>query len=213
MDVIHADFQSRAERSAYVAQRYGDRLRGRVLDVGCDERALEAHVLETGSYMGIDIGGDPTRVVDLEAAETLPFEDGAFDFVVCTDVLEHIDAMHRVFDEMVRVTRSGGGLVVSLPNCWRAVRRRVPRGAGTPRFYGLPVEKPADRHKWFFNVDDVAAFFEGQARRQPVRVVEQFATVKPRNPLDRSLRTLLAGGRRRYLNRHAVGVWTLLEKQ
>lgn len=212
MDVVRTDFQSRAERSAYVAKRYADRLAtaGHVLDVGCDERALQGHLPEGVDYTGIDIGGDPTFVVDLERIDRLPFDDDAFGFTVCTEVLEHIDTLHHIFDEMVRVTR--GPLLVSLPNCWRAMKKRWFRGRGTPRFYGLPVDRPEDRHKWFFNVDDVVAFFDTHAERRGLRVVDRFVIDKPRNPLDRAARVAVSRGVRPYLNKHAISVWTLLER-
>ena len=144
-------------------------LRGKVLDVGCDEGHLRGLVPGL-DYTGIDVGGSPDVLVDLEAAERLPFPDRAFDTVVCSDVLEHLDSLHRVFGEMVRVSRRW--LVISLPNNWTNARRPIERGAGSFAFYGLPADKPVDRHKWFFSLEDApgalaSAFCEARLRCFP----------------------------------------------
>jgi len=43
----------------------------------------------------------------------LPFDDGAFDTVLCSEVLEHLDHPDRAFDELRRVARRS--VVVSVP--------------------------------------------------------------------------------------------------
>lgn len=48
-----------------------------MLDVGCDEAHLKSLVPGI-RYTGIDVGGKPDLVVDLESAERLPFGDRAF---------------------------------------------------------------------------------------------------------------------------------------
>jgi len=97
-------FRSRMERSEYVARRYQALLQGKVLDVGCDQAVLR-NLLPQSEYTGVDIGGAPDIELNLETAERLPFPDDAFDCVVCTDVLEHLDNLHHKFGEQVRVSR------------------------------------------------------------------------------------------------------------
>ena len=46
----------------------------------------------------------------------LPFGPGEFDLVACTQVLEHIEDDGRAADELVRVTRRGGYLLVTVPH-------------------------------------------------------------------------------------------------
>lgn len=45
----------------------------------------------------------------------LPFSDGEFDFVFCTEVLEHITDDARAFREISRVLRPGGLVLLSTP--------------------------------------------------------------------------------------------------
>lgn len=46
----------------------------------------------------------------------LPFEPGGFDLVACTQVLEHIEDDDRAADELARVTRPGGYLLLTVPH-------------------------------------------------------------------------------------------------
>jgi 2-polyprenyl-3-methyl-5-hydroxy-6-metoxy-1,4-benzoquinol methylase len=57
-----------------------------------------------------------SEVVDVGTGEDLPFADGSFDIVTCQQVLEHVQDLHRTISELVRVTRTGGFIVVSVPN-------------------------------------------------------------------------------------------------
>lgn len=52
----------------------------------------------------------------LADAQHLPFRDGAFDKVMCTEVLEHIPDDQAGIQELHRVARPGANLAVSVPN-------------------------------------------------------------------------------------------------
>ncbi len=43
----------------------------------------------------------------------LPFEDGSFEFVLCTEVLEHLHTPHQAIAQMRRVLRPGGTLILT----------------------------------------------------------------------------------------------------
>jgi len=55
----------------------------------------------------------------------LPFEDGLFDKVVCSEVLEHVPDDSAAVSEFIRVLKPGGILAVSVPShfaesvCWK----------------------------------------------------------------------------------------------
>jgi 2-polyprenyl-6-hydroxyphenyl methylase/3-demethylubiquinone-9 3-methyltransferase len=46
----------------------------------------------------------------------LPFDNADFDYVVCTEVIEHIVEPQRALRELARVLRPGGMLVITTPN-------------------------------------------------------------------------------------------------
>jgi ubiquinone/menaquinone biosynthesis C-methylase UbiE len=51
-------------------------------------------------------------------AEHLPFKDGSFDKVLCTEVLEHIPDDQLGIRELYRVTKTGAPVAISVPRYW-----------------------------------------------------------------------------------------------
>lgn len=215
LSVEHVWFPERKDRSEYVARRFSHILQGRILDVGCDraylKQLLAPHAAPSRplDYTGIDIGGTPDITINLEQIDRLPFEDRSFDAIVCTDVLEHLDNFHHVFGELLRVTR--GSAVISLPNCWAAARQPIARGRGSFKHYGLPLDRPMDRHKWFFSLTEAIAFFEGHRQRGLFKNLTLHATEKPRPAPVRALRRIRYPDELHYLNRYAHTLWAVLE--
>lgn len=209
MHVEYVAFNTRISRTEYLVERFGEHLQGKLLDVGCNEAPLKK-LMPGGDYVGIDVGGTPDIQLDLEAVERLPFEDGEFDAVVCIDVLEHLDNLHAMFDELVRVTKTS--LVVSLPNCWSGARQPLARGTGAIGHYGLPLTRPVDRHKWFFSLAEAQAFLEDQPQRLPISLVELEATERPRTMVKKLFRRMRHPEQIRYLNRYAHTLWGVFKK-
>ena len=48
----------------------------------------------------------------------LPFENESFDYIVCSEVLEHIPQHHQMIKEIHRLLKPGGTLAVSVPRYW-----------------------------------------------------------------------------------------------
>jgi len=204
----YASFKTRAARSRYVFEQFPEVLKGRILDVGCDEAPLR-DMLPDETYFGIDVGGRPDRVVDLEQADALPFGDAAFNCVLCIEVLEHLNNLHTIFQELFRV--SSRDVIVSLPNCWCGARQKLERGRGNISHYGLPAEAPPDRHKWFFNTTQALDFFESAAPGTfgltELRVVE-----KPRAAVMTTFRHLRYASAA-YNNRYAHTVFAVYRRR
>lgn len=210
MRVEYVSFPGRPGRASYIATRFRRFLKGSVLDVGCGKATLR-DLLPDVDYIGLDIDGDPDITLDLERADALPFDDGSFDCVVCADVLEHLDNLHHVLGELVRV--AGGHIIISLPNNWANARRPIARGKGSIGHYGLPADPSRDRHKWFFGLSEAIAFVRAQQGRHGLAIVELHVTEKPRPWLVRGVRRLRYPSRERYLNRYARTLWAVLEKR
>jgi len=93
----------------------------RILDVGVCLGRLLALLPDLDRY-GIDISVPYLQAarsegieVALARAEDLPYPDGFFNIVACTDVLEHVLDLHQSVSECLRVLRPGGTLVVRVP--------------------------------------------------------------------------------------------------
>ena len=137
--IASADYDARAYDSVIPLQRYWQRRRyevittmaagaQRVLDVGCGS----SRIIGSGRLVGLDIVlaklryarryGNPLVHGSIFA---LPFKDGAFDCVICSEVVEHVPADERVFSELERVLEPGGRLILGTPDYdrwrWRAL--------------------------------------------------------------------------------------------
>jgi SAM-dependent methyltransferase len=203
-----------------VWEKYQTILQGQILDVGADECHLRQRLGVPESYTGIGLGGKPDIEFDLEQG-ALPFADRSFDCVLCLDVLEHVDDIHGLFDELCRVSRQY--VVVALPNAWVALYRRLTKGDRPEdqplRLYGLPLERPVDRHKWFFSAEEATNFILSRSAKNGFRTVQvdDFPPTKRRRP---SLQGLVRETARRFLfrapcdprNLTVSTVWAVLER-
>ena len=90
----------------------------------------------------------PFHVDRFDIEGLFPYEDGRFDIVIFTEVLEHLsrDPL-QTMSEINRITKPGGYLLLSTPNC-ASVRSviRILRG-GNPNIYPVYQRQPStDRH-------------------------------------------------------------------
>lgn len=91
----------------------------RVLDAGAGE-CIYRPLFEGKRYISTDrgvgdAGWDYTGLDALADLERVPFGAGAFDFVLCTETLEHVARPGRVLSELARVLKPGGTLALSVP--------------------------------------------------------------------------------------------------
>jgi SAM-dependent methyltransferase len=100
----------------------------RILDAGCGTGIFTAHYLQQGARVtGLDLSLEMLRygcckpglgnmlpvVADMRR---LPFSDGAFDKTVTITALEFVDDGRCAVQELLRVTRKGGRLVIATLN-------------------------------------------------------------------------------------------------
>jgi len=202
-------FKERKDRSRYIANRFESYLGGSVLDVGCYMKDLNKFI-DAERYVGIDIAGDPDEVIDLDQVDKLPFADGEFDTVVCSDVLEHLENIHLMFDELVRIAKNN--IIVSLPNCWNALRKPIERGYGEAAHYGLPIEKPSDRHRWFFSYSQAKNFMIHKGESNNLEIVFFLINYKKRLSIVNFMRKIINLTPDRYNNRFSHTVWVCCKK-
>lgn len=58
---------------------------------------------------------DPAVIINGKG-EAIPFPDNSFDICYSSNVLEHVDDPQKVISEMIRVTKSGGIIQITVPN-------------------------------------------------------------------------------------------------
>ena len=66
----------------------------------------------------------PAEVVLADMNERLPFEDDAFDGIVCQEGIEHLEDLPGFFRECRRVLKPGGHIYLTVPN-WMDISSRV----------------------------------------------------------------------------------------
>jgi GT2 family glycosyltransferase/SAM-dependent methyltransferase len=119
--LIHAEHLARYRWAAQVVSGR------RVLDAGCGVGYGTGLLAAAGAddVMGVDVSeealesarlrGDRARFVRCDLRR-LPFDDGEFDVAVCFEAIEHVERPHEALDELARVVREDGLLLLSSPN-------------------------------------------------------------------------------------------------
>ena len=99
--------------------------RRRVLDAGCGRNlhlSYEGLDLRSAHVTGIDISqcaldqNEHVAVKILGDLQTYPLEGGAFDVVICQDVLEHIPHPDKALANMARSLQPGGEILIAVSN-------------------------------------------------------------------------------------------------
>jgi len=98
---------------------------GKVMDVGCGQGYILSGLQSQRSYLyGIDIQKPPIKAAQdwieegnfcLGDVRSMPYQSNTFDYLICTEVLEHIESNNAV-NECYRVLKPGGVAIFTVPN-------------------------------------------------------------------------------------------------
>lgn len=105
-------------------------LRGKlsILNVGCGLSQVLKYIPEEHSYHGLDIderavkmcrkffASRPKVSFDVSGEYDIPVEEGRYDLVFATEVVEHVLEPQRWLAELVRAANPGGAVQLSTPN-------------------------------------------------------------------------------------------------
>jgi len=96
-------------------------IRGRVLDVGCGQKPYEK-LFAADAYVGLELDTPGNRLRKRADhyynGSAFPFPDSSFDSVVLFQVFEHVFTPDAFLQEINRVLRPGGVLLMSVPFLW-----------------------------------------------------------------------------------------------
>lgn len=108
-----------------------------ILDISCGDAVILEHLMRDGChvegthYCDDDYIRSKDRVIPsgitlhtgIDLSQPLPFPDDAYDVVLITEVIEHLDAHIGLVHELGRILKPGGHLVLSTPNLHRLSSR------------------------------------------------------------------------------------------
>lgn len=97
-------------------------LHGRLLDFGCGSKPYRA-LFDVTDYVGTDIevSGHDHHNEDIDVyydGKTLPFPDASFDSIFSSEVFEHVFNLSEIVDELKRVLKPGGHMLITVPFVW-----------------------------------------------------------------------------------------------
>ncbi len=105
--------------------------RGTVLDVGAGESPWKDFLAADATYLGIDVKHSGSFGMSAERDDivyfdgiNIPYPDASVDHVMCVEVLEHCVEPIKLLEEMTRVLKPGGQLLLTVP--WSARRHHIP---------------------------------------------------------------------------------------
>lgn len=94
-----------------------------ILDIGCGGGLFISELQKHGyKIIGIDISYNllskirENKILVCGRSELLPFKDNSFNLVLCTEVLEHIFDLDKALNEIKRIVKNNGYVIITVPN-------------------------------------------------------------------------------------------------
>ncbi len=122
----------------------------RALDVGA-RSGVQTRWLRSRGYDVTSVDVEPLfpECLSVDANEPLPFPDESFDLVWCSEVIEHLHDPGAAVNELRRVTKRGGELVLTTPNSYAWLFRLA-------ALFGLtPQRLQRKDHLQFFDLEAI----------------------------------------------------------
>jgi len=115
-------------------------LDGKILDFGCGSKPYKTLFTNATKYIGLDMENEghshEKEEVDVYYdGKIIPFENGYFDSVFSSEVFEHVFDIDPILEEINRVLKKGGKILVSLPFAWN--EHEIPNDFGRYTSFGI----------------------------------------------------------------------------
>ena len=158
-------YSNRLGRNQYAAEliRTHFPLSEEVLNVGGSAANHLKSLMPNRTITAVDIDPKADIEFDLDSDDQLPVKEKKPDLIVALDVLEHLEKFHERLDEILDL--ASDGIIVSLPISSSetarillrpsSYRRKGSTEATFSKYYGLPLERPEDRHRWYIYGSDI----------------------------------------------------------
>jgi len=119
MNIFSSRYLIRKGLHEFIKDNLSSRELGLVVDVGAG-RAPYRGLLKCKKYVGIDIErrGDVENLIIADINKDIPIDSESVDVVILTEVLEHLRNPNRAMEELCRILKPGGKLVLTTPLLW-----------------------------------------------------------------------------------------------
>ncbi|MBS3078623.1 methyltransferase domain-containing protein [Candidatus Pacearchaeota archaeon] len=110
----------------WVVLQFVSKFKGKikVIDVGSQDDKLKKIVPPNVECKSLDMDGQGDYNCDLNKRK-IPVKAKTFDVTVCLETLEHVLYPNKVIDELIRVTKDNGFLIISMPNEYNFWQRLI----------------------------------------------------------------------------------------
>ena len=103
-------------------KEYSVNLKGKLLDFGCGSKPYR-NLFACDEYVGVDLesSGHNHEKEDIDFyynGKSLPFDDNTFDSIFTSEVFEHIFNLKEILNELKRVLKPGGKILITVPLTW-----------------------------------------------------------------------------------------------
>jgi len=116
-----------------------------IIELGCKYAELRKMLIETGkhfNYIGIDIDKYTLEKIDdfnskdficHDINKGIPLENNSADYIICMEVLEHLENASYFLEESKRILKENGSIIISVPNpySWNEMYRNFFRKKDT----------------------------------------------------------------------------------
>ncbi|MFN8257023.1 MAG: class I SAM-dependent methyltransferase [Bacteroidales bacterium] len=156
------------------------KLSGKVLDFGCGSKPYKSLFVNAVEYIGLDIEneGHSHEKEDIDFyydGKTIPFGNEVFDSVFSSEVFEHIFELDNSLDEISRVLKKNGKLLISLPFAWN--EHEIPNDFA--RYTSFGIIYLLEKHGFkVASITKAGHFAEVVAQFVPLYIYELIATKK-----------------------------------
>ncbi len=170
LDQFYAEKQERAHTGVGVHLRHALAARAlrlhtrpprkRLLDIGCGEGIVAAYLRDTLGFReahGVEIApgaceraaarGVVARALNLDSGP-LPFADGFFDAILCSEVIEHVIDTDHLLEEIRRTLKPGGVAAITTPNLAGWINRAALAIGWQPFSYDVSLRHKVGRPRF-----------------------------------------------------------------
>lgn len=106
-------------RSLQLTELSKHRLQGKILDFGGGDGAQYRSLIKSSNYESVNIDKNIKPTFLIEPDDCIPVNDCIYDNVISLNTIEHVYNAKETVQEMCRVLKPGGQLIVSTPFLFR----------------------------------------------------------------------------------------------